>query len=71
MKNSAFAALSISDGSQYVFCQDVNGSLRQEYFPNVTPLPDRGPIVFIPGTENARNNTPLSAFSAVDENLVC
>ena len=63
VNDSGLAVLSTPDGGRYVYCQDVNGSFRQEYYPNITPLPASSPNFIIPGTANARVNTPLSIFS--------
>ena len=61
-KGSSFATVSASDGSRYVFCQDINGSLRQElYIDTVSQASTNNTDYIIPNTDNARSNTPLSA----------
>ena len=61
LDDSSFAAVSASDGSRYIFFQDVSGALRQDIYSQSTQSWTRDISNIIPNTTDARSNTPLSA----------
>ena len=61
LDDSSFAAVTASGGARYVFFQDINGSLRQALYSPATFSWAADMDLIIPGSVDARNNTPLSA----------
>ena len=51
-----------SKDTHYIFFQDINGSLRQAVHSASTQSWITDLSVFVPNTNDARNNTPLTAF---------
>ena len=61
LDDSSFAAVTAPGGDRYVFFQDINGSLRQALYSPTTLSWTADIALIIPGSADARNNTPLSA----------
>ena len=61
LDDSSFAAVTLQDGSRYVFFQDINGSLRQAYYSQTASSWTSDINQIIPNTTDAKSNTPLAA----------
>ncbi|MCJ1313581.1 hypothetical protein MMC25_007260 [Agyrium rufum] len=68
MNDSSFAVTSTTN-SRYVFFQDVNGTLRQAEWSSSSQSWDTATSLFINGTADARNNTPIAAAGFRDGSL--
>ena len=67
LNDSSFAAVASSDGSKYVFFQDISGTLRQAFYSQTAQSWTSERSLSIPDTMDARIRTPLSAIIDINQ----
>ena len=67
LNDSSFAAVASSDGSKYVFFQDISGTLRQAFYSQTAQSWTSERSLTIPDTTDARIHTPLSAIIDISQ----